>query len=122
VCCAYTKQYANLGCNSTKRNESYNHEVKSSLNPQLTLEESTRRLDEHMKQLMRTIGKHEAATRTSTPLLVHDTIAFSLLTAEITHYTLQKIAPEWEVAKQLEHMELGTILPKDCTHFCELPQ
>jgi hypothetical protein len=55
VCRAYTKKYANLGCSSTEQTESYNHAVKSSFNPQLTLEESTRHLDECVKQLMRTI-------------------------------------------------------------------
>jgi hypothetical protein len=70
---------------------------------------------------MRKVGEDEAAIHTSTPCLVCDTIAFSLCTGDTANHAIHQITPGWEAAKQLEHMEPGTILPKNFMHCCELP-
>ncbi|KAF8445466.1 hypothetical protein BDZ91DRAFT_768837 [Kalaharituber pfeilii] len=47
---SYTRYYANLGAYSTQRNEGHHVVVKQFLNPQITLEQATLRLAEHLNK------------------------------------------------------------------------
>ncbi len=97
---AYTRGYPNLGCNSTQRNESYHVVVKESLNRQLPLQKSCRKLAESLKKLATSITEEEDRSRVDLPRLL-DRTAFRCLLGAVPHYVLGKLAPEWEAAKAL---------------------
>ncbi|KAK2471402.1 hypothetical protein H9L39_17633 [Fusarium oxysporum f. sp. albedinis] len=97
---AYTRQYPNVGCNSTQRNESYHVVVKESLNRQLPLQTSCQKLAESLKKLTKKITGEEDRSRADVPRLL-DRAAFQHLIGRVPHYVLSMVAPEWEAAKAL---------------------
>ncbi|KAM4061907.1 hypothetical protein HRG_008824 [Hirsutella rhossiliensis] len=127
---AHTRQYPNLGCNSTQRNESYHVVVKQSLNRQLPLQASCQKLAESLKKLTQKITEDEDRSRADVPRLL-DRAAFRLLIGKVPHYVLSKLAPEWEAAKALrwgqnteiekEREALGALNEPGCPSACEFP-
>ncbi|KAH6973981.1 hypothetical protein EDB80DRAFT_831305 [Ilyonectria destructans] len=127
---AYTRQYPNLGCNSTQRNESYHVVVKESLNRQLPLQTSCQKLGESLKKLTKKITGEEDRSRADVPRLL-DRAAFKHLIGRVPHYVLSMVAPEWEAAKALrwrqnrelekEREALSALNKPGCPFACELP-
>ncbi|KAH7231231.1 uncharacterized protein BKA55DRAFT_696126 [Fusarium redolens] len=127
---AYTRQYPNVGCNSTQRNESYHVVVKESLNRQLPLQTSCQKLAKSLKKLTKKITGEEDRSRADVPRLL-DRAAFQHLIGRVPHYVLSMVAPEWEAAKALrwrqnrelekERDALSALNKPGCPFACELP-
>lgn len=127
---AHTRQYPNLGCNSTQRNEGYHVVVKESLNRQLPLQTSCQRLAESLKKLTQRITCEEDRSRADVPRLL-DRAAFQHLIGRVPHYVLSLLAPEWEAAKVLrwrqngdlekEREALSALKRPGCPFSCDLP-
>ncbi|MCJ1360007.1 MAG: hypothetical protein MMC33_010010, partial [Icmadophila ericetorum] len=82
--------------------------IKSSLNSQLALSESVRRLRDHITDVGLEHDRITNKEKNSAPRLL-DPIAFSVLKNRITHYALTMLAPEWEATKKLgDAVEKGT--------------
>ncbi|KAF8469971.1 hypothetical protein BDZ91DRAFT_791951 [Kalaharituber pfeilii] len=101
---SYTRYYANLGAYSTQRNEGHHVVVKQFLNPQITLEQDTLRLAEHLKQATRRLDEEKAESRTKVPRFL-DTSIFTHLIGPITITAINLVKIEWEAAKDCNNTE-----------------
>lgn len=89
---AYTRNYPNLGCNSTQRNESYHVVEKQSLNRQLPLQTSCQKLAESLKKLAQRINGEEDRSRADVPRLL-DRAAFRPLIGRVPHMSSVCLLP-----------------------------
>ena len=107
----YTQYYANLGAYSTQRNEGHHVAVKQFLNPQITLDQATSRLVEHLRHAVHRLDHEEAESRTKVPRFL-DTQMFKNLIGHVTLYAINLLKVEWEQAKDIQDLEIQTC---ECT-------
>ena len=107
----YTQSYPNLGAYSTQRNEGHHVAVKQFLNPQITLEQATSRLVEHLRHVVHRLDNEEAESTTKVPRFL-DTQIFKNLSGHVTLYAINQLKVEWEQAKDLQDIEMQTC---ECT-------
>lgn len=96
----HTQRYPNLGAFSTQRNEGHHVAVKQFLNPQITLEQATARLSEHLQNAILRLDAEEAESRTKVPRFL-DSEVFQHLIGKVTLFAIDKVKVEWEEAKKL---------------------
>lgn len=97
----YTQYYANLGAYSTQRNEGHHVAIKQFVNPQITLEQATTRLAEHLHHAILRLDTGEAESQTKVPQFL-DTTAFKHLIGNVTLYAIDMVKVEWEEAKRFQ--------------------
>ncbi|RPB29654.1 hypothetical protein L211DRAFT_864253 [Terfezia boudieri ATCC MYA-4762] len=95
---AYTRQYRNLGANSTQRNESMHPVIKQFLRPQLNLEQAAAKLVQQLDILARKLDAEEGKNRTHKPYLI-DEEPFKDLIGKVTHWALELLEPEYVAFK-----------------------
>ena len=101
----YTQYLANLGAYSTQRNEGHHVAVKQFLNPQITLEQATLPLVEHLRFATFRLDTEEAESRTKVPRFL-DISIFKHLIGHVTIFSINQIKVEWEEAKNIEENDL----------------
>jgi hypothetical protein len=94
----HTSKYANLGCYSSKRAESFHPVLKALLNQQLSLEEATRRLGSTIVSIIKKRATAESQEGKNLPRTL-DFKAFTYLVDHITIFAISKISAEWEATK-----------------------
>jgi len=94
----HTSKYANLGCYSSQRAESFHPVLKALLNQQLSLEEATRRLGSTILSVIKKQAIAESQEGKNLPRTL-DSKAFAYLVDHITKFAISKISAEWEATK-----------------------
>lgn len=105
----HTQYYANLGAYSTQRNEGHHVAVKQFLNPQITLEQATSRLVEHLHHAILCLDNEEAESRTKVPRFLNK-LAFKHLIGQVSLLAINHMKVEWEEAKKISDMDLENCL------------
>ena len=96
----YTRNYRNLGCSSTQRNESMHPILKAVMNPQATLENAVKAMQAELRLWYKNLRLEIAKSRTERPRAV-DFMAFHIVIGKITIFAIEKVNPEWIAAKKL---------------------
>ena len=111
----HTQYDTNLAAYSAQRNEGHHVAVEQFLNPQITLEQATSRLVEHLHHAVLRLDSEEAESRTKVPRFLNTT-AFRHLIGQVTLFAV-KVKRE-EAKKILTHNCYYLALPsppKVCT-------
>jgi hypothetical protein len=89
----HTLKYANLGCYSSQRAESFHPVLKTLLNQQLSLKEVTRRLKSTIVTVIKKRALEESQEGKNLPRTL-DLKAFTYLVDNVTKFAISKISSE----------------------------
>ena len=96
----YTRNYRNLGCFSTQRNESMHPILKAVMNPQATLENAVKAMQAELRLWYKNLRTKIAKSRIDRPRAV-DFMAFHVVIGKITIFAIKMVNPEWIETKKL---------------------
>ena len=96
----YTRNYRNLGCSSTQRNESMHPILKAVMNPQASLENAVKAMQAELRLWYKNLRLETARSRTERPRAV-DYMAFHIVIGKITIFAIETVNPEWVATKKL---------------------
>ena len=96
----YSRNYRNLGCSSTQRNESIHPILKAVMNLQATLENAVKHMQAELKLWYKTLRLESAKSYTERPRAI-DFMAFHVVIGKITIFAIESVNPEWIATKKL---------------------
>jgi hypothetical protein len=96
----HTEKYPNLNVHGTSRNEGMHPVVRDIINPQLSLATVVIRLSATVARIYRDLLDSEHESKIQRPRGI-DVRGFAVILNKISNTAINKIAPEWECAKEM---------------------
>lgn len=96
----YTRNYRNLGAESTQRNEGIHPVFQAVLNPQISVENAVKAMIAKLRLIYRKLRAMEERSRIDRPRAAEFN-AFSVVIGKVTTYAIEKTNPEWIAVKAL---------------------